>query len=433
MLGGGEGPLPSNKELESLPGRADSLLSLGGGRKQWTMQLLDTDGGDKLQIKDEIKPERFRDWHGGSGRESDIDSLVLRYPGLLNLNNDFDPNDSSNDEILILGAQATNRKKSRFVDFLGLDTDGTLVVIEDKRDDIDETNRNESIEWQSIRYAASCVKMTYTSVLDLFKQHLRKTEGEHHLKTTEDAYLTSVAEQRMSEHLEVDRDSLSEHIALGEGPKIYLVAASYDEAALSAVAWLRSHGIAISAFQLQPYTIGDRRLIGRERLIPPPELDDYMDDPFYSASPSQQIAPRGATGGVVRKAPTNKPTRLQWSDTEDEVELTSWRDLLENVTIRALGEGLSPDLLPMKWTKSKAEKAKMQSPKEVSMPDESDGGHTDDTNDVNSANKLYVEFNASSKVIQGFVTQIINTWNPALNVTVSTRNEETITLPGDGG
>lgn len=152
------------------------------------MQLFRVKTGDNLSVEGELSPSRFKDWTigGRSGREEHIEDLLVRYPGLLNFDA-FDASVSSNDEVLIVSQQpiASNRKRA---DLLGIHRDGSLVVIEIKRDAEDAGHRVESLEFQALRYAAASRKMTASGVVNLLKAHLKKKEADETTGKMDDDY-----------------------------------------------------------------------------------------------------------------------------------------------------------------------------------------------------------------------------------------------------
>lgn len=155
-----------------------------------------------------------------------------------------------------------------------------------------------------------------------------------------------LAVKRLGEHLaeegeEMTEEDLASVIDPRKKQKIYLVAASYEGDATAACAWLREHGIDISAFRLRPYTIAGEPVLERERLIPPPELDEFMSETF--ATPQ---TPEAGPSAPRTRAPTIKPRELTWSDREEPVTVVSWKALLQHVVTRALSEGVCP---PSSW------------------------------------------------------------------------------------
>jgi hypothetical protein len=347
--------------------------------------------------------------------------LLVRYPGLLNFDA-FDLSMSSNDEVLIVSQQpiASNRKRA---DLLGIHRDGSLVVIEIKRDAEDAGHRAESLEFQALRYAAASRKMTASGVVNLLKAHLKKKEADEKTGEMDDDYWRARAVKRLGEHLaEEDEQMTEEELGSMINPrkkqKIYLVAAGYEGDATAACAWLREHGIDICAFRLRPYNIAGEPVLERERLIPPPELDEFMSETFAvgeqaAASPTTPSAPR---------APTIKPKELKWSDSEDPVTVVSWKAFLQHVVSRALSDGLPPEQLPLAWHPE--DKSKMFSPTWIEIQDASPDGQ-----DLQKLAGLYVDLHGSSEAIRGTVNAILQRWDAQVTLSVETVSGETYEFP----
>ena len=390
------------------------------------MQLLKVKTGDNLSVEGEVSPSRFKDWTigGKAGREEHIEELLVRYPGLLNFDA-FDLAMSSNDEVLIVSQQpiASNRKRA---DLLGVHRDGSLVVIEIKRDAEDASHRVESLEFQALRYAAASRKMTASGVVDLFKTHLRKREASEETGALGDAYWRPLAVKRLGEHLaEEDEEMTEEKLATIINPrkkqKIYLVAASYEGDATAACAWLREHGIDICAFRLRPYNIAGEPVLERERLIPPPELDEFMSETFATAQTSQV-----PTAIPTPRAPIIKPKELKWSDSEDPVTVVSWKAFLQRVVTRALSEGLSPAQLPLGWNS--------EDPSHMFRPTwiETQGSSTDGQDPQEPAG-LWVDLHGSSDSIRNMVDTILQRWDTSVTLTVETHNQDIYEFPRSTG
>ncbi len=387
------------------------------------MQLFKVRTNDQLTVEGEVAPSRFNDWTvgGRAGREEHIEELLIRYPGLLNFES-FDLGISSSDEVLIVSQQpiSSNRKRA---DLLGVHRDGSLVVIEIKRDAEDASYRTESLEFQALRYAAASRRMTASDVVGLFKNYLRRREATEDTGDLGDSYWRPLAVKRLGEHLaeegeEMTEDELASIINPRKKQKIYLVAASYEGDATAACAWLREHGIDISAFRLRPYIIAGEPVLERERLIPPPELDEFMSETFAAnAQTNETPAPASKP-----RAPIIKPTQFVWSDYEDPVRVVSWRALLQHVVTRALSEGLPPEQLALRWHPE--DSSDMIAPVWIETPKASPDGqeHQEQT-------AMYVDLQGSSELIRGTVNTILQRWEAPVTLTVEIQNGETYEFP----
>lgn len=387
------------------------------------MQLFKVKTGDSLSVEGEVSPSQFKDWivGGSSGKEEHIEALLLRYPGLLNFDA-FDLSMSSNDEVLIVSQQpiSSNRKRA---DLLGVHRDGSLVVIEIKRDAQDAKHRAESLEFQALRYAAASRKMTASDVVGLFKTHLRKKESSEKTGEVGDAYWKALAVKRLGEHLadedeEMTEDDIATIINPRKKQKIYLVAASYEGDATAACAWLREHGIDICAFRLRPYTIAGEPILERERLIPPPELDEFMSETFAVGAPT----PETPTATSTPRAPSIKPNELVWSDMEVPVNVVSWKALLEHVVARTLSEGMPPEQLPLRWHPD--DSSAMLAPVWIETQDASTDGQV-----KQEQGGIHVDLHGSSEFIRGTVNTILQRWEAPVTLVVETQNGDMYEFP----
>jgi hypothetical protein len=288
-----------------------------------------------LKLERRIEPIRFKNVNQSS-REQDLEDLIVRHPGLLNLG-DYSPQ-SDEPDLLIISRQPKTSTSKR-ADLFAVDREGNLVVIEIKRDAIDERNRKEAMEFQAIRYAAASRKLNAARVIQLFAKYLSACGSDSgtpqmsaSAKVMDAEDYESSAEQLLRNHLEDEDETLSREdletlIAPKLKQKIYLVAASYEPDVTSACAWLREHGIPIFCFQLRPYRIGDVEFLERHRLIPPPELDEYMLD---MATPSQESL-GGASDNRSTRSPSDKPTSITFvAETGETVgySVNSWKAAL---------------------------------------------------------------------------------------------------------
>lgn len=309
------------------------------------MQLLKLDTTGEIQIKSEIKHKRFKDVivNKVAGKERHIEDLIIAYPGLLNFG-DFAMDGQANNDLLIISRQAQTSRKKR-ADLFAIDQDGYLVVIENKRDAADEKGRIEGAEFQAIRYAAASRKLTVDAIIDLFAKFLQSANQSKQQSADQwrsDA-IKLLCDHLSDEEAVITYDKLPEIIIPRKKQKIYLVAADYEEEVVSACAWLREHNIDIYCFRLRPYQIGADTILERERLIPPPELDDLMVDFFKTPTLDAEASTSSAP-----KAPSNKPTKMTWTGDEPVSQsITTWRGLVECVVRKALEEGILPKDLPM--------------------------------------------------------------------------------------
>lgn len=299
-----------------------------------------------LWIGKKVPPVKFRDVMPEGALEQDFEDLIVRHPSLLNWS---DVVSFESADLLIISRQPRTQTRKR-ADLFAVSTDGELVVIEIKRDAADERGRREAMEFQAIRYAAASRKMTAPGIIDMFAEYLKRLPKSG-VGATNDAEasfrgqaVTMLCKHVADEDEELGEADLEERLDPRTRQKIYLVAAGYEPDVLSACAWLREHEIDIACFRLRPYRIGDQIVLERERLIPPPELDEFL----VEMRPSRDSEVMRPLGGVVRRR-SDKPRLIRWyDDPEGEYAVSSWKDVLVEGTTKALQLGLSVGTLPMK-------------------------------------------------------------------------------------
>jgi hypothetical protein len=360
------------------------------------MQIFQLVPNAQLTIKNEIMPIQLQDIKIGDKKvaEKNLEDLIVEYPHLLNYG-ECEIESADTAEILIISRQ-TRTTTNKISDLLGLHVDGSLVIIEVKRDIADERVRREALEFQAIRYAASSRKLTVQGIVALFARYLWKCDhsddnsvydGEEEAKYKAKA-VKKICEHLSDEELAVDEDDLDGIVNPREKQRIYLVAADYQDDVTSACAWLREYDIDISCFRLRPYKIGDQYVLQRERLIPPQELDDFMvDTKLHSAKKP------GGFGSITR-AKSVKPVRMTWGqgDEQSVFDVGNWKAFLEKCVSKALGMGLPVGKLPMK--------------KRTANGEYHDFGAEYDRTIYFEASQLYIDCNASAELIKKWVAVI---------------------------
>jgi hypothetical protein len=173
------------------------------------------------------------------------------------------------ESMLIVGRQVKNEKLGRS-DLTAVDNNGSIVLIEIKRDMKDIENRKEAFEFQAIRYAASyaTIESPDELVKNVFAPYIEKYRSEFEL-----GELTSyeLGIRKLTEFLEAN-EAVTE---FNKKQNIILAASDFDEQTLSAVAWLNSNGVDISCFKLIPYRIDDKVFIDADKILPLTDYDDY--------------------------------------------------------------------------------------------------------------------------------------------------------------
>jgi hypothetical protein len=144
----------------------------------------------------------------------------------------------------------------RRIDLLGIDPDGSIVVIELKR-----TNDGGHMDLQAVRYAAMVSALTFERVAEVFASHLAvlKKEGN--------------AIEILLNHLGWDAEGDDE---IGKQVRIILVSADFGQEITTTVLWLNAQGLEIRCVRMVPYQNGAEILFDIQQVIPIPEASDYM-------------------------------------------------------------------------------------------------------------------------------------------------------------
>ena len=216
-------------------------------------------------------------------KESDIEELLRQNIDML-----CDDEDS----MLIIGQQVQdiNHKRS---DLTAIDTDGNIVLIEIKRDVQDILSRREPLEFQAIRYAASCatIKTPDELIQNIFAPYVEKHRSEFGEET-----LTS---SELAKRILADFMKQNNITAFNSKQRIILISSGFDSQTLSAVAWLNSNHVDISCFQLCPFKYGNDILVDLKRILPLTEYGDYFVDIADPSNPQKN----GKKGGSKTTLP----------------------------------------------------------------------------------------------------------------------------------
>jgi Endonuclease NucS len=185
-----------------------------------------------------LKPTSFADQ--ALKERFDIQEWIEKTPDILG------------EDLLVIGKEVTLPSGKR-LDLLCVDKQGSLVIVELKRDD-----SGSSVELQAIKYASYCSKLLPVELFKQYASYLDKSEAE--------------AEKTIEEFIEVDIEILNQE------QRIILASREFNSEVISAVLWLREYGLDIQCTRLAPYLDLDGELfIKPETIIPLPEAKDYIE------------------------------------------------------------------------------------------------------------------------------------------------------------
>lgn len=160
-------------------------------------------------------------------REEHLENFIASYPELI----------LKDRTAILVGRQVSNEQKSR-ADLVALDSDGSIIVVEIKRDMDDCKARAEKFEMQAIRYAATYSRIRSVEELaeQVYVPYLKKFEP-----TKIDGKVEDYAKSEINRVLRSDTGITD----FNAKQKIILVASDFDKEVLSACAWLVQNGIDI--------------------------------------------------------------------------------------------------------------------------------------------------------------------------------------------
>lgn len=175
--------------------------------------------------------------------------------------------DGTTPSLQVIGRQVRNEFGGK-CDLLAIDSEGSIVVIEIKRDLKDCKNRAEAFEIQAIRYASSFTKIRTPQELaeKIYAPYLFNNSS------LEQRNLQNYAKEKIESFL---TNKISN---FNKKQKIILIASGFFPETISACAWLRKNGIDIKCIRISPLIHDSKNFLLIEQILPPPELDDLLGD-----------------------------------------------------------------------------------------------------------------------------------------------------------
>lgn len=143
------------------------------------------------------------------------------------------------------------------LDLLAIDKSGNLVIIENKLDD-----SGKDVTWQAIKYASYCSSLSKGDVIEIYQKYLN------------DQCLKESAVDNLSDFFD-NRDLKDVDINVGNGQRIFFVAANFRKEVTSSVMWLLNSGLKMKCFKVTPYEYGGKVLLDFDQIIPVKDAEDY--------------------------------------------------------------------------------------------------------------------------------------------------------------
>ena len=248
---------------------------------------------------EKIKEVEFSDL--GFKERQDIQEWVAANPEILG------------DDLLIIGKEFSgfDRTNER-LDLLAIDADGTLVVIELKRD-----HSGTDAHWQAIKYASYFRQAKQDDIIRRLAEYIKQSEDD----------AVSILQQHIS------ADDLG---ALNNDQRIILASHRFAPEVTSAALWLNEKVQGenlITCVQLTPYQDGDSLYVQTNTIIPLPGEEEYA------------IGVVESMHGESGDAPSSFATKLRTTinrNKNDEVS-AFFKERVRNLVIDGLPLGIRPE------------------------------------------------------------------------------------------
>ena len=143
------------------------------------------------------------------------------------------------------------------LDLLAIDKSGNLVIIENTLDD-----SGRDVTWQAIKYASYCSSLSKSDVVEIYQKYLN------------DQCLKESAAENLSDFFD-NRDLKDVDINVGNGQRIFFVAANFRKEVTSSVMWLLNSGLKMKCFKVTPYEYNGKVLLDFDQIIPVKDAEDY--------------------------------------------------------------------------------------------------------------------------------------------------------------
>jgi len=162
------------------------------------------------------------------------------------------------------------------LDLLALDTQGRLVLIENKRND-----SGRDAVWQAIKYASYVAPFTSDDIEDVYARYLLKNKP--HIPDLDDnAYdgdqVHNTARYLIQSFLGKNQETDIQIDTLNprNSQRIILVAGEFRKEVTNTALWLIDREIDVKCVKVSPYMLSGQLLVDIQQIIPVPEASEYM-------------------------------------------------------------------------------------------------------------------------------------------------------------
>lgn len=221
-----------------------------------------------VNITDEKKIITADAWEEKTFRDLDLQECHIEEF----LRNNIDLICGDDESMLVIGQQVENAERGRS-DLTAVDGKGRLVLIEIKRDKKDIQMKNEPMDIQAIRYAASyaSIKTLDEVVEKVYTPYITKHSNEY---TLGDYTVFEYGKKSLTNFL-TENNALN---AFNNKQRIILVASEFDKQTLSSASWLIANHVDISCIEITPMMYGNQVHLNIEKILPVSNLSDFYVD-----------------------------------------------------------------------------------------------------------------------------------------------------------
>ena len=125
---------------------------------------------------------------------------------------------------------------------------------------MDDSGRD--VTWQASKYASYCSSLSKSDVVEIYQKYLN------------DQCLKESAAENLSDFFD-NRDLKDVDINVGNGQRIFFVAANFRKEVTSSVMWLLNSGLKMKCFKVTPYEYNGKVLLDFDQIIPVKDAEDY--------------------------------------------------------------------------------------------------------------------------------------------------------------
>lgn len=166
------------------------------------------------------------------------------------------------EDILIIGQQVIVEDVNDRIDLLAIEKDGSVVVIEVKRRQVDDPTILQAFK--------------YASFVANWNAEIIESVGERFYRINENNELLAEGLREFTDFNDILNDFCDEGYTLNYDQKVILVGNNFDKKILSTLYWMNKKGIRIKAVEIRAYTDNDTAYLVSKTVFPLPKNEDLL-------------------------------------------------------------------------------------------------------------------------------------------------------------